>query len=227
MRRSFAACDGPTVAQERSRGRLDPAVAVVQVGPIQQSDASTRQASWPGRGLRFCVALRSGGLRRTWSCVPGRSLRITVGMAELLADGSGHAGPEDFCWIRKITNSAGLTGAIPISQTKRPLSMSSGVIVMRSQASYNASAAVAPWKAPIRHRVSRNGLTDWGIPAHSGSPRLEQHPLGGLVDGRLDQQEQPAHADVSAVGVGAGNSGAAPHPVGWPGNSRRTLMSCG
>ena len=35
--------------------------------------------------------------------------------------------------MRKITNSTGRTGAIPISQTNRPLWMSSCVIVVRSQ----------------------------------------------------------------------------------------------
>ncbi len=58
---------------------------------------------------------------------------------------------------------------MPISQMSRPLSMSSWVIVERSQATKNASSAVAPWSAPIRHWVSRNRLTDCRTRAHSGS----------------------------------------------------------
>src|SRR5262249_20166696 len=58
-----------------------------------------------------------------------------------------------FCWIRKMTNSAGKTGATPITQIRRPFCRSSSVIVVRSQATKNASAAVVPARAPLRQVV--------------------------------------------------------------------------
>ena len=102
-----------------------------------------------------------------------------------------------FCWMRKMTNSAGLTGAMPIRQISLPLSMSSWVIVVRSHATKNASSAVAPWSAPMPP------LSEQEIGhclAHPGPQRLvvrlEDDPLGGLVDRLLDHDEQagePTH----------------------------------
>jgi DNA-binding CsgD family transcriptional regulator len=56
--------------------------------------------------------------------------------------------------IRGITNSVGSTGAIPTGQMRRPLSMSSRVIVVRSQRTKNASSGVVPATAPSAGRSS-------------------------------------------------------------------------
>ena len=53
--------------------------------------------------------------------------------------------------MRKTTNSAGRTGATPISQTRRPFAMSSRVIVVSSHLTKKASFSVWPDSAPVRH----------------------------------------------------------------------------
>src|SRR6476469_1975589 len=78
-------------------------------------------------------------------------------------------GSRVFCWIRKITNSAGKTGATPTTQTSRPLAMSSSVMVERSQVTKNASSAVVPASAPPRHTVVRKFDTVCRTSAHSDS----------------------------------------------------------
>ena len=50
--------------------------------------------------------------------------------------------------MRKITNSAGFTGAMPISQTIWPASTNYGGLVSASHLTKNASSGVLPIKAP-------------------------------------------------------------------------------
>ena len=57
--------------------------------------------------------------------------------------------------MRKITNSAGLTGAIPTSQIGRPASMSAGVIVSGLHRTRNACSSEDPWRAPLRQIIAR------------------------------------------------------------------------
>jgi len=53
--------------------------------------------------------------------------------------------------ILRITNSAGFTGAIPITQINRPLSMSFCVIVSRPHLTKNASSGFVPCSPPALH----------------------------------------------------------------------------
>ena len=60
-------------------------------------------------------------------------------------------------WVmRNMTNSAGFTGAIPIWQISRPLSISSWVIVVGPHYTKKASEGVDPARAPSRQQVARN-----------------------------------------------------------------------
>src|SRR5262245_16908173 len=74
-----------------------------------------------------------------------------------------------FCEIRKMTNSAGLTGATPIKQMSLPLSQSSCVMVVRSHLTKNASSCVVPISAPLRQTVRRKLVIDVRIALHVGS----------------------------------------------------------
>ena len=63
--------------------------------------------------------------------------------------------------IRKITNSAGLIGATPISQIRCPFKISSFVIAMpRSHETKNASSGLAPTRAPLFQMMVRNRVID-------------------------------------------------------------------
>src|SRR5215208_5065456 len=64
--------------------------------------------------------------------------------------------PDLVCIILRITNSAGLTGAIPINTIRRPLSISSWVIVVRSHLTKNACSGAVPISAPSLHTLVRN-----------------------------------------------------------------------
>src|SRR6266545_1958270 len=74
-----------------------------------------------------------------------------------------------FCLNRKMTNSAGRTGAMPIITMRRPLAMSSSVMVDLSQRTKNASACLVPSSAPVRQTVSRKLVTAWVTSAQRGS----------------------------------------------------------
>src|SRR5262245_58994767 len=106
--------------------------------------------------------------------------------------------------MRKMTNSAGRTGATPISQMSRPFKMSSRVIVVRSQVTKNASSSVVPIIAPPPPLTAEK-QTDRVFDARPQRlvVRLEDHPLGALVNRRLEEYEQPAHADVFPKRIGA------------------------
>lgn len=56
-------------------------------------------------------------------------------------------------------NSAGMTGATPIRQMRGPLSMSSWLIVLRSQRTKKVSSSVRPISAPLRHTLIRKSVT--------------------------------------------------------------------
>ena len=58
--------------------------------------------------------------------------------------------------IRNITNSAGFTGAMPITQINLPLSISSCVMVVLSHFTKNASSGFVPIRAPSFQTVVRN-----------------------------------------------------------------------
>ena len=59
-----------------------------------------------------------------------------------------------FCCKRKMTNSAGFTGAKPTRMLTTPLSMSICVVVSLPQRTKKASSGVRPWNAPARNWVS-------------------------------------------------------------------------
>src|SRR5579875_2158996 len=75
--------------------------------------------------------------------------------------------PPENCESRKTTNSAGLTGATPISQTTWPASMPSAGFVSSSHFTKNASFGVEPNRAPLRHSFTRNAAIVRRIFAHS------------------------------------------------------------
>src|SRR3546814_8146505 len=66
-----------------------------------------------------------------------------------------HSASPVFCENRKMTNSAGFTGATPTRQMSRPASMSAWVVVSRSHLTKNASSWVRPASAPERQTPSR------------------------------------------------------------------------
>ena len=61
--------------------------------------------------------------------------------------------------MRKITNSAGRSGATPTRQTSRPLSRSFWVIVERSHFTKYAFSGLSPSSAPICHSFKRKSST--------------------------------------------------------------------
>ena len=99
-------------------------------------------------------------------------------------------------------NSAGRTGATPISQTSRPLSRSSCVIVERSHRTKNASSSCGPCSAPVRQTPRRKTCTESRTRDHSGCVvGFEHRPLQAAVDGVLEVDEEPAHRDVLPLRV--------------------------
>src|SRR5665647_878723 len=72
--------------------------------------------------------------------------------------------------MRKTTNSAGLTGAMPITQISLPLSISSAVIVDASQRTKKACSGLAPGKAPTFHSFRRKSSTVRRTALHSVGP---------------------------------------------------------
>ena len=71
-------------------------------------------------------------------------------------------------WLmRKTTNSAGLTGAIPMIAMTRPASMSSWVLVSSSHLTKNACSGVAPIRPPSRQTAVRNAPTSRRMCFHS------------------------------------------------------------
>src|SRR5262249_41114219 len=75
-----------------------------------------------------------------------------------------------FCPIRKITNSAGLSGATPIRQTMRPLSRSFCVMVVRSQRTKYASSGLLPSRWPLLNSLNRKSSTVLRTFDHSSGP---------------------------------------------------------
>src|SRR5262249_21749304 len=66
--------------------------------------------------------------------------------------------PEGIWPMRKMTNSAGFTGARPISTISWPASTTSGGLVSASHLTKKAFSAVSPMSAPFRWRSVRNEL---------------------------------------------------------------------
>ena len=118
-----------------------------------------------------------------------------------------------FCWILKITNSAGLTGAMPTTTIIRPESMSSWVMVFSvicDDERIRGRAALQGADAPLRGQ--QGPLTDWRMRAPQRLVvGLEDHPMGRLVDGLLDHPEKAPHADVPPRGI-RGRRRVAPRP---------------
>ncbi len=71
--------------------------------------------------------------------------------------------------IRMITNSAGFTGATPITQINRPLSMSSCVIVSRPHLTKNASSGFAPCSPPVLQNPTRKFSIDVRTTIHNAA----------------------------------------------------------
>lgn len=61
-----------------------------------------------------------------------------------------------FCVMRNITNSAGLTGATPMTQISLPLSISFWLIVVVPMSTKNASPSEPPANAPALHKSPKN-----------------------------------------------------------------------
>src|SRR5687768_16448405 len=112
--------------------------------------------------------------------------------------------------MRKITNSAGRTGAMPISQMRRPFRMSSCVIVVSSHVMKNASSSVRPKSAPRRHWPRRNNRIVSLTRAHRRWSFGSNTTLCAFVDRALEEDEEPAHAHVFAERV-RGHRARAPH----------------
>lgn len=60
--------------------------------------------------------------------------------------------------MRNMTNSAGFTGAMPISMMRRPLLISFGVMVLRSTLTKKASSGLVPASPPSFQTLMRNSL---------------------------------------------------------------------
>ena len=88
-------------------------------------------------------------------------------------------------WLRrKTTNSAGLTGAMPISQMTWPASMTSGGLVSASHLTKNASAGVAPNSAPsfqVRVRKFETAIRSW-IHSFSSLGSNTLHCVPSMID---------------------------------------------
>ena len=69
-----------------------------------------------------------------------------------------------------MTNSAGLMGATPTMQTRRPLSRSFWVMVVRSHFTKKACSGLVPMMAPLRHSLKRKLETVLRTLAQSCSP---------------------------------------------------------
>lgn len=72
--------------------------------------------------------------------------------------------------ISIIMNSAGFSGAIPITHTSRPASRSSCVIVLASHLTKKASRGVEPCRAPCCQSFRRNFSIVELSAAHNGGP---------------------------------------------------------
>src|SRR5215210_4250752 len=96
--------------------------------------------------------------------------------------------PPPLNWLsRKITNSAGFTGEIPISQMTCPASMTSGGLVSASHLTKNASAGELPNRAPdlhVRVRKLDTALRSWSHRNWSlGSNTL--HCVPSMIDSEM------------------------------------------
>ena len=103
-----------------------------------------------------------------------------------------------------MTNSAGLTGAMPISMISCPRSRTSGGFSSSSHLTKNACSGVAPNSAPLAPHAGQEGADV----APDARPqvrvvRLEDHPLRAALDRLLDVVEQPPHVDVAPGGIAA------------------------
>ena len=107
------------------------------------------------------------------------------------------APPENWA-MRKMTNSAGFTGAMPISTTSWPASRDSGGLVSSSHLTKKAWSGVAPNSAPVAPDAQQEGVDR---PLHTVPQahvvRLEDDPLGALDDRLLDVVEEPPDVEVA------------------------------
>ena len=106
--------------------------------------------------------------------------------------------------MRKMTNSAGRSGATPIRQTSRPLSRSFCVIVERSHLHEVGLLGLVAEQRAVLPFVEQEVLDR---AAHVGpeplAVRLEHRPLRALVDRALEVGEVAAQVDVLPLGIGA------------------------
>ena len=110
--------------------------------------------------------------------------------------------------MRKMTNSAGWMGAMPMMQMSRPLSRSFWVMVVRSHFTKKASSGLMPRRAPVRHSLKRK--LGWCC----GRRAQRCSPLGSktthwmpLFDGVLEVVEVASDVDVFPVGVAGDGAG--------------------
>src|ERR1044072_6796344 len=129
--------------------------------------------------------------------------------------------------MRTITNSAGLTGATPTWEMRRPLSMSSCVLVERSQTTKYASSFVTPCSAPMRHWLSRKRSIVWRKRAHSGSALGSKtaHWVPSSIDSSSMMNRRRTLMYFQAESLVRTR---APHTrLPRPGDARRALTFCG
>ncbi len=109
--------------------------------------------------------------------------------------------------MRKMTNSAGLTGAMPITQIKPPVvdvCLGHGGVVASHEEGLIFRCALQDAVAPQTGEKIADA-------AHHAPPGrvgvdVEYHPLCASLDRRFDEDKDPADVDVFPVGIAAGGS---------------------
>ena len=110
---------------------------------------------------------------------------------------------------RKITNSAGFTGAMPMSTMSWPASIVSAVLFSPSHLTKNASAGVAPEERAVAPGPDEEG-PDRPLDAlpEVHVVGLEDDPLGAEEDRLLDVVEEAPDVEVAPRRVGGERAGA-------------------
>ena len=126
--------------------------------------------------------------------------------------------------MRKMTNSAGFSGATPIRQISRPLSRSFCVIVLRSQRTKNASSGCGAEQravAPLVVEEVDDRLAD--VRPQPLAVGLEHRPLRAAVDRVLQVDEVAPHVDVLPLRIVRARRARAPHAVAATGEEAQAV----
>src|SRR5215210_5147529 len=120
--------------------------------------------------------------------IGGHSAPPFLSVADERSDYSTDAPSPPENWLRRnTTNSAGLTGAMPISQMTWPASMTSGGLVSESHLTKNASAGVEPKSAPslhVRVRKLPTAIRSW-IHSFSSLGSNTLHCVPSMIDSAM------------------------------------------